>query len=241
MNVLVEFSIKKKSRNEDLNQDAYAMNLGKEVFVIADGVSTQPASELWSKILVEKFIENSINLKEQNLIHSWLDNIRKESLPEFQKYSSEKIKSEFIKDRLEEEGGATTFLAGEIDRKEGKKLHVFAVGDSNLFILRKNRIIDSFPIELSGTFSGRTNAIFSVKKNDENESFSSKTFQLIKNDIIILATDALAKWITDSTNLGQKPWNKILKNKNSIEKFIDELRVKNKIDDDDTTCMILQI
>tara|TARA_Y100000590_G_scaffold396091_1_gene476517 strand:- start:68 stop:793 length:726 start_codon:yes stop_codon:yes gene_type:complete len=241
MNVLVEFSIKKKSRKEDENEDAYALNHEKDVFAIADGVSTSPASKLWSKFIVEKFIESSENLKEPNSIYSWLENVQKESLPEFQKYSSEKIKSEFIKDRLEEEGTATTFLGGKIDRKEGKKLHVYAVGDSNMFILRKNRIIDSFPIDLSGTYSDSTHAIFSIKKNDGNESFSSKTFQLIKNDIIILATDALAKWITDSSNLGQKPWNKILKNKNSTEKFIEELRTKNKIDDDDTTCMILQI
>ena len=239
MNILAEFSIKRKNETTDLNQDAYSINLNNGTFAIADGVSTAPFSELWSKLVVNKFVKNPFNTNDLVVTSSWLDDIRKEWNSEVQKNESV---DDLIREVAEEEGSATTFLGVKFDKKNrGKKLDVYAIGDSNIFILRKNRIIDSFPIELSGTFSDMTLAVSSIKKHDKNESFSSKTFHLFKNDIIILATDALAKWITDSTNLGQKPWNKILKNKNSIEKFIDELRVKNKIDDDDTTCMILQI
>ena len=62
------------------------------------------------------------------------------------------------------------FTIKEFDKKNrGKKLDIYAIGDSNIFILRKNRIIDSFPIELSGTFSDMTRAVSSIKKNDKNE------------------------------------------------------------------------
>tara|TARA_Y100000590_G_scaffold319331_1_gene361385 strand:- start:68 stop:787 length:720 start_codon:yes stop_codon:yes gene_type:complete len=239
MNVLTEFSLKKKSETENLNQDAYSINLNNGTFAIADGVSTAPFSEIWSQLIVTKFVKNPPDTNDSILISSWLDDIRKEWFSEIKKNESV---DDLVREVAEEEGSATTFLGGKFEKiNKRKKLDVFAIGDSNIFILRKNRIIDSFPIELSGTFSDRTNAISSIKNIGKKETFSTKTFNLLKNDIIILATDALAKWILNSSNLGQKPWNKILKNKNSIEKYIEELRAKNKIDDDDTTCMILQI
>jgi serine/threonine protein phosphatase PrpC len=236
MKVETEFSLKKK--NEEINQDAYAINVKNGIFGIADGVSQSPFSSIWSKKIVTKFVNKPFNISEinSNLIHDWLDDIQKEWMDDIQKEKAH----ELIIDMAKENGGSTTFLGG-IFAPNQKTLDVCAIGDSNLFILRKNRIIESFPITTVEKFTDQTLGVFSIKKPDSKLSFTIKRFELIKGDSIILATDALAKWILNSSDLGQKPWNKILKNKNSIEKFIDELRATNKIDDDDTTCVILQI
>ena len=49
MNILVEFSLKKKSETENLNQDAYQIGTNG-TFAIADGVSSAPFSEIWSDL-----------------------------------------------------------------------------------------------------------------------------------------------------------------------------------------------
>ena len=238
MKIEIEFSIKKKSEELQMNDDAYAINIKNGVFAIADGISQSPFSSIWSKKLVTKFVNKPFNISEinSNHIHNWLDDIQKEWMDQIQHEEAH----ELIIDMAKEKGGSTTFLGG-IFAPNQKILDVCAIGDSNIFILRKNKIIESFPITTVEEFTDQTLGVFSIKKPDSNLSFTTKKFELVKGDSLILATDALAKWILNSSNLGQKPWNKILKNKNSIEKFIEELRATNKIDDDDTTCMILQI
>ena len=237
MKVELKFSLKKKSEN-DKNQDAYEINVKNGVFAIADGVSQSPFSSIWSKKIVRKFVNKPFNISEinSNFIHDWLDDIRKEWMDDIQKEKAH----ELIIDLAKEKGGSTTFLGGIFSSNQ-KTLDICTIGDSNLFILRKNKIIESFPITTVEEFTDQTLGVSSIKRPNSTVSFTTKRFDLRKGDSIILATDALAKWILNSSNLGQKPWNKILKNKNSIEKFIEELRTTNKIDDDDTTCIILQI
>ena len=109
-----------------------------------------------------------------------------------------------------------------------------------MFLIRNDRIKEKFPITSAESFTDQTIGLRSIDKASQNIP-KLKEFNAKRGDIVILATDALAKWIFKSANLGQRPWNKILKNKNDIQNFIDKLRDTNKIDDDDTTCIIIRI
>jgi len=244
MNIDIEFSLKKKDEESEINQDAYELNVKDGIFAIADGVSVSPFSSIWSKKIVTKFVCNPPSISDMNseYIHEWLEDIQKEWMENIQNEEAHELILELVK----EKGSATTFLGGVFDStSKHKVLNVYAIGDTNIFILRKSKSKiseeDIFPIKSIEQFTDLTQAIFSIKSSNSELVLKKEKFVVEKGDSIILATDAMAKWILKSSNLGQKPWNKILKNKNSIEKFIDELRATNKIDDDDTTCMILQI
>ena len=246
MNVETKFSLQKKSEKDKINQDAIAISPGERIFAIADGVSQSPFSQIWSNKIVTKFIEEPFvsDLNEQKL-KDWLEDIRKEWSSEIDQQKSheqsEKANS-LILEMARERGGSTTFLGMIIQemKKKYQKLQLFGIGDTNMFLIRNKKIKYSFPIISVESFTDRTKGLSSIDNTLQGIP-ELKEFNVKRGDIVILATDALAKWILKSANLGQRPWSKILKKKNDIANFIDKLRYTNKIDDDDTTCIIIRI
>ena len=240
MNIETSFSLQKRSESEETNQDAIAISPDERVFAIADGVSQSPFSQIWSKKVVNKFIKKPLDISDLNeqKIKDWLADIRKEWRTEIDQGKA----SELILDIAKKEGGSTTFLGMIIKKKKKKrqKLQLFGIGDTNMFLVRNNRIKEKFPVTSVKSFTNRTKALCSID-NPLQEIPELKEVNAKKGDIVILATDALAKWILECYNLGQRPWDKILKNKNDIANFINKLRDTNKIDDDDTTCIIIRI
>ena len=246
MNVEAKFSLQKRSEKEKINQDAFAISSDERIFAIADGISSAGFSEFWSPLVVKKFIEKPFvsDLDEQKL-KDWLEDIRKKWSSEIDQHQSHEQTdqaNELIMEMTREGGGSTTFLGMIIQKKKKKyqKLQLFGIGDTNMFLIRNNRIKEKFPITLVESFTDHTIGLCSID-NASQKIPELKEFNAKRGDIVILATDALAKWIFKSANLGQRPWNKILKNKNDIANFIDKLRYTNKIDDDDTTCIIIRI
>lgn len=63
---------------------------------------------------------------------------------------------------------------------------------------------------------------------------------VMSGDIILMATDAFSKWFLDSFVKGQKPWKKIIRNHSKLSFFIENLRTNDKIEDDDTTFILVQ-
>ena len=245
MNIETSFSLPKRSESEETNQDAIAISPDERVFAIADGVSQSPFSQIWSKKVVNKFIKKPLDISDLNeqKIKDWLADIRKEWGSEIDQGKA----SELILDIAKKEGGSTTFLGMIIQKKKKKrqKLQLFGIGDTNMFLIKKNEItgkldVVGWPVTSVESFTDRTKGLSSIDNTLQGIP-ELKEFDVKRGDIVILATDALAKWILKSANLGQRPWSKILKKKNDIANFIDKLRYTNKIDDDDTTCIIIRI
>ena len=115
-----------------------------------------------------------------------------------------------------------------------------------MFLIKKNEItgkldVVGWPVTSVESFTDRTNALFSLDNTLQGIP-ELKEFNVKRGDIVILATDALAKWIFKYYKKGgEYSWKRILKNKNDIQNFIDKLRDAKKIDDDDTTCIIIRI
>ena len=66
MNIDIEFSLKKKDEESEINQDAYELNVKDGIFAIADGVSVSPFSSIWSKKIVTKFVCNPPSISDMN-------------------------------------------------------------------------------------------------------------------------------------------------------------------------------
>ena len=246
MKIETKFSLPKRGEEAKTDQDAIAISTNERIFAIADGVSEAPHSRIWADKVVNKFIENPFvsDLNEQKL-KDWLEDIRKDWSSEIEQHQSHEMTEKAKALHMEmsrEQGGSTTFL-GMITqemKKKYQKLQLFGIGDTNMFLIRNKKIKYSFPIISVESFTDRTKGLSSID-NAPQEIPELKEVNAKKGDIVILATDALAKWILEYYNLGQRPWSKILKNKNDIANFIDKLRYTNKIDDDDTTCIIIRI
>ena len=240
MKIETKFSLQKRSEEAKVNQDAFAISSDERIFAIADGVSTAPFSQIWSNKVVKKFIEKPFasDLNEQKL-KDWLEDIRKEWSSEIDQRKSPKM----ILERAKEVGGSTTFLGMIIQemKKKYQKLQLFGIGDTNMFLIRNKRIKYSFPVTSVESFTDQTIGLCSID-NASQKIPELKEFNAKRGDIVILATDALAKWIFKYYKKGgEYSWKRILKNKDNIQNFIDELRDTNKIDDDDTTCIIIRI
>ena len=240
MKIETKFSLQKRSEEAKVNQDAFAISSDERIFAIADGVSTAPFSQTWSNNVVKKFIEKPFasDLNEQKL-KDWLEDIRKEWSSEIDQRKSPKM----ILERAKEVGGSTTFLGMIIQemKKKYQKLQLFGIGDTNMFLIRNKRIKYSFPVTSVESFTDQTIGLCSID-NASQKIPELKEFNAKRGDIVILATDALAKWIFKYYKKGgEYSWKRILKNKNDIQNFIDKLRDAKKIDDDDTTCIIIKI
>ena len=247
MNVEAKFSLQKRSEKEKINQDAFAISSDERIFAIADGVSEAPYSQIWADKVVNRFIEKPFvpDLNAQKL-KDWLEDIRKKwssEIDQHQSHEQTEQANELIMEMTREGGGSTTFLGMIIQKKKKKyqKLQLFGIGDTNMFLIRNNRIKEKFPITLVESFTDHTIGLRSID-NASQKIPELKEFNAKRGDIVILATDALAKWIFKYYKKGgEYSWKRILKNKNNIQNFIDELRDTNKIDDDDTTCIIIRI
>jgi hypothetical protein len=77
---------------------------------------------------------------------------------------------------------------------------------------------------------------------DRTTAYGSGSIEL--NDMIIIATDALAAWIFKQKNAGEKPWNhltNILDNYMvDFENWLNNKRHTNEIKNDDVTLLILK-
>ena len=122
-----------------------------------------------------------------------------------------------------------------------------AVGDTCLFQIRQNQLIDCFPIQKAGLFNSWPALISSNParnlKISENIQQTGGNWQV--EDCFLLMSDALSAWFLKEYEAERRPWI-ILRTIVSGEKddfplWIEELRGKNEIKNDDVTLMSLFI
>lgn len=211
-------------------------------FAIADGVSNSFESRVWANILVSHFVQiKGINpLFSVRIIREW-----------------NKWKKQYVEDRIknnnplkwyEEEGlkkGPSSTLLGLLISKENSNpmLTAISIGDSCLFLVREEKLYTSFPITSPSGFSDFPSQVFleNVKKNNINiKEFKEK---LHSGDRIYLLTDAIAEWFLKENDEQHKPWSTLsnIKTQEEFIKFIQRLRRKGKIKNDDVTCVYIKL
>ena len=171
-------------------QDKYSFNASQGVFAIADGATQGFKSEIWAKLLVDNFVRTP-TFTPKNLIE------------DFKRYASNFKQQDFcVKtdnpafrlagERKKQQGAYATFMGIKfIDNK----LAYISSGDVCGFLIRKNNI-HPFPhnniddLENDKGFLG-TQPLLEDKVM--TGQFKDATTTLEANDIIILATDAIAR------------------------------------------------
>jgi len=238
------FTTPKAGSSLQENEDAFAIHRDADVarFVIADGATQASFSRLWANLLVEnakKYIPSVKRLKDYVIPKAqlaWQQNIASRQLPW---YAEEKAKKGAFASLL--------WLSIKSDKhlpESGGKWKAVAIGDSNLFVFRRQECIQAFPVQVSSEFGSSPILISSIQSSNV-EIFTR--FQKVEGDWqagdeFILATDALACYLLKQIEAGENPLYELQswlsgssEDQLAFESLMQSLRSEAKMKNDDTT------
>jgi len=239
--------MQKMGNGPNENEDSFSYNIEKGKFAIADGVSDSCFSKLWGEILTNFFVNSDYSLfsfegSPDKLRYKILLPILKHSQEEWNKRIDWKNLPWYV-ERKARMGAFATFLGVEIKKEKSWRWRAIAIGDSCLFQVSKGTITDVFPRYKSSDFGNEPfvlSSVFSFEtlKNCKVEFKEGK----IDEGEIILATDAVAKWIIEQYEKGMHIWRKILFMKEDEMKIFFEDLIQNRyIRNDDITFVRIKI
>jgi hypothetical protein len=123
-----------------------------------------------------------------------------------------------------------------------------AVGDTCLFQVRDGQLVRAFPVQEAEAFGYHPQLLCSVSR--ANEQVWAEWDQRLTHgewaagDLFLLMTDALAKWFVERVEEGVRPWETLLEEALSSERFQEWVactRTKAAMQNDDVTLMLITI
>ena len=233
------FWLPKEGNLPDEYEDAFAFNLEKRRFAIADGATEASFSGRWARILVQGFLDKP--LLPSTCLEDWLK--------PFQEEWASKIDWKQLKWFAEEkarQGAFSTLLGFELQNMVDDVgcWSACAIGDSCLFQVRNDSLIASFPSTSSNEF-GRSPALLRsiLDKHSEKQPINFLSGQWLSGDFFLLATDALAQWFLTERENNRKPWRRLtaLKSQKTFQEFVirARLRSRRRLKNDDMTLLMV--
>lgn len=182
-------------------EDAFCISTDNGLAAIADGVSSAIFSRQWADILTRAVMSDPPDLTDGELPQTWLEDRRSE----WKQAVDLSSLTFFQRQKLNDIGGGYStllwiemFLTEAGDNDDGRpsfNLTGYAIGDCCFFIVRHGELIRKFPLEQAAEFDADPLTISSVNRNrDHLLKFHTVEMEAHAGDLVILATDALAKW-----------------------------------------------
>jgi len=248
------FITHKQGESKQDCQDAYDINKEKYRYAIADGATQSFYSAYWSRFLVEHFCSSEDTFLTDELLkhkgenwYSWLEPIQLKWHQKIKALVEEKNKY-FITNRFKRrESAVSTFIGIEINFTQSEVLwHSLIIGDSCLLHIKDGNFHKSYLFESASQFTSKPEFFSSYAQENIYEP-KFLTDSLGKNDVLLLATDAIAKWLIQQKERGQESWisawNSLLRLKSQIEfeDYINDLRQcsQSPLDNDDVTILLI--
>src|SRR5215468_4746653 len=129
------FTLPKRGHSAEEYEDAFAADPKIGRFAVADGASESSFASLWAKLLVDGFVHPG----ERNGDTSWLEPLRK-------RWAAKVDPQE---------------LSWYSEKKTEGAWSALAVGDSCIFQVRKDALVQAFPMERSDSFGNHPSLICS--------------------------------------------------------------------------------
>jgi len=259
------FMLAKEGRPLVECQDSYAMHSAHRCYAVADGVAGSFVPGPWARIIAKGFVERSGKFANKEDFQAWLVDCSQQwqSWIENRWVPTMHAQRERNGDwqgnwRDDLQQGAQTTLIGcsLVSNTEQHDLPtsatIFAIGNSEFFLFSPNHsggyeIAETFPFSDPNEFSTGPDTLVTVQRTDllERAWVRRKTtyINVFSGDIIVLATDALAKWLLMRVYQNSNKWLPLLSS-NSAAEF--EQRVREELhngllEDDDLTMMVIPI
>lgn len=217
-------------------------------YALSDGVTRASFSNLWAEGLVARFSDAALphvaspDASDEDLWgwlmpvkHAWEREMaeRWDGLPY---HAQHRVR----------QGTAATLLGlvfAEPAAANGRPLPwlAVAIGDTCLFHVRGERLCRSFPLTSAGQFNNSPPLLYSKRFRNEGLRVARAEGECLPGDLILLATDALAQWILDSAEAGDRPWRQLcaLGGQAEFTDLVTRLRRAGELKDDDTTLVII--
>lgn len=236
-----EFHRTKTGNSEREYEDAFASDTTSGVFAIADGATESSFSDIWAKSLVTTFAENPPGFvtNDRDVMKSilqlarerWYASIDWNGLPWFQRNKALL-------------GSYSTLLGLQIDGQDDRRrFRCMTIGDSCMFQISGSRM-ESFPFSDSSDMSNTPRLMWSGRgfaagqgKDVDIPGIEVKYGKLRNGDIVLLATDALAKWILQRKT--ERPWAELSSHLDDFDAFIGGLISEGRIKNDDVTLVVI--
>lgn len=254
------FGVAKQGNSAEEYEDATGSSSEGRRFAIADGATQTSFADRWSQILALEFImnppaEEPVPVRWDNwlqpLQEAWSMGIPWDKLPWF---ALEKART----------GACTTLLAlefvpgadghGSPSKNFWRRLlgvppapalrwKAEAVGDTCLFQVRDDRLLQAFPLTRPAEFTHSPMLITTDPKQNALvcEHLKTAAGDCQPGDDFLLMTDALAKWFLGRHVVGEKPWRQLrdLADDVAFKQLVLTEREARRIENDDTTLMAI--
>lgn len=263
------FWLPKLGNDVEEYEDAFACSLTERRLAIADGATESSFAEIWAQSLVKQYTlaPPVIDAKQQVKFPEWLSPLQAEwrgaikwdRLPWFAEEKARK-------------GAFATFVGVEFFAQEtaAKSAPVprrltfwqklfgapppppvveqplrwrsIAVGDSCVFQIRGDALVQAFPLTKSEEFNSRPTLLSSNPSSNQPVWSTVRVLEgeYRAGDQFILVTDALGKWFLAQCEAGEKPWHTLqaIKTESAFRELVADLRKQGAIRNDDTTLLI---
>lgn len=204
---------------------------------ISDGATESSFSKEWSSLLVngfntEPFTKDNFTQSINRISEEWLAKTSSVDLPWYAQQKAEL-------------GSFATFLGLTVNLQK-KEIEAIAVGDCTLFLIRKDKLAFSFPIQSYEQFGNTPTLISSNEKyrTDLSSMIEHKRDKVKSKDVLLIATDAIAAWIFKELEAEHEPWTLLSNFYNEDFKNFDEwlssVRGSGEMKNDDVTLMIVK-
>ena len=206
------FQLAKDVEHPEQNEDACAVDAGRGIAVVADGVASAIFSRQWAAILAEAVLAEPPDPDDRPAFDRWLATRR-------QSWSAQIDTGPlawFQKAKLPA-GAFSTLLWVRVEPlahpPEGAfgacRLQGYAIGDSCLLHVRRGELVRTFPMETAEAFQADPLVVGSVDRGrDELIRFERLNELCYPDDTLVLCTDAIAEWALGEIESGNPPaWN----------------------------------
>jgi len=192
----------KVGNEENEQEDSFLIDTEKGKFAISDGASSGIYSKLWADLLTKNFIDSEEILSEDSEPQKFLENIVGKSRADWKAKIPTNLKWPASEKILE--GSFATFLALQLRdvNKTSKNWNAISVGDSCVFKIKDDKIVESFPIREVSEFNNSPSLIASnFDSYKEHIRFTSGTLE--RGETLAFATDSVAKWLFQENDSGE--------------------------------------
>lgn len=226
----VAHSVPKLGRSAWENEDSADTDPSAGRFAVADGASTSARPEVWSRLLVESFIDEWADPLAPSVLAGlrdrWNALVTGPSLPW---YAQAKLL----------QGADSTFLGLRLDPVAGL-FHAAGVGDSCLFHIRGCEVLRVGPIDDPARF-GRFPELVSSRVNAAVPAATVLAGTYQPGDVFLLATDAIAKFLLETyARHGRvSPAAAFTRNRAQFIRRIARYRSRGQLANDDTTLCVV--
>jgi hypothetical protein len=233
-------TVVKDGNAETENEDAYACDAKRGIAAVSDGASEGIFVGPWARLLTQSFLEFQPDPADPGSFSAWLADCRRAWLDEIDVPALRWSQQE----KVQNTGGAATFLAWQLGHSRDGSLawRAWAVGDSCLFWVRRNRLRATFPLTSSRHLGIPPHLLSTLPEMPEPAPLFAAG-RCEPGDLFVLATDAVARYLFRQAERGRDmQWDSLeLVEEEKWRKWIKLRRKRHKIVNDDCTMIVVRI